>query len=292
MGILSGLDSLGLGNLSSADLYEEAPVKPVVEKKEEPEQKKRELRYASEQDFVFGKTYTCPVCDQEFKNPTMRSNKARMIGTDMDLRPRYYQVDPIKYDVVCCPICGFAALTRYSDQLTYPQARLIRENISKNFQGLEVKEVLSYDDAIVRYQLALANAMVKRARASEKAYICLKMAWLVRGKMDSFDFDPSSQNGGIYSAEEDEKELLKNALDGFLNARQNERPPICGMDNGTVDYLVAALAYECGEIETSAKMVGLVLQSNSVNKRTKDMARDLKEKVVELLRKSYYSQSI
>ena len=282
MGILSGLDSLGLGNLSSLELYETEDNKKVDDKTEKikAEQTRRTIKLLSEKDYVFPKTYVCPVCDQEFKNLTMRSNKARLIGTDMDLRPKYTQVDPIKYDVICCPHCGCAALTRYFDQLTYPQARLIREAISKNFKSLETKETLSYDEALVRYQLALGNAMVKRARASEKAYICLKMAWLIRGKIESFDFDPDAQNGGIFEAEEQEKELIKNALEGFLNARQNETPPICGMDNITIDYLLAALAYECGEIETSAKMVGAVLQNKGASKRMKDMARELKEKVV------------
>ncbi|MCR5789337.1 MAG: DUF2225 domain-containing protein [Lachnospiraceae bacterium] len=285
MGILSGLDALGLGNLSSADLYEneEKKEKKRYEREEQPAPKAHKVE--SEKDFVFLKTYSCPVCDREFKNPTMRSNKARMIGNDMDLRPRYTHVDPIKYDVICCPYCGCAALTRYFDQLTYPQARLIRENISKNYKAAAVvKETLSYDEAMVRYQLALGNAMVKRSRASEKAFICLKMAWLIRGKMENFDFDPDSHNGSIFQAEEEQKELLRNALEGFLNARQNETPPICGMDSVTIDYLVAALSFECGDIETSAKLIGSVLQNKGTSSRMKDMARDLKEKVIGELR--------
>ncbi len=214
----------------------------------------------------------------------MRSNKARLIGTDFDLRPRYNNIDPLKYDVICCPHCGFAALTRYFDQLTYPQARLIREAISKNFKSIAFKDILSYDDALIRYQLALGNAMVKRARSSEKAYICLKMAWVLRGKIESFDFGPDENNGGIFEAEQKEKEYIKNALEGFSSAKLSETPPICGMDGVTIDYLMAALAYECGEIETAARMVGQVLQNNGATKRMKDMARELKDDIVRMLK--------
>ncbi len=285
MGILSGLDSLGLGNLSSFELYDaDDRIIGEEEEKKEPDQTRREIKLLSEKDYIFQKTYLCPVCDREFKSPTVRANKARLIGTDMDLRPRYTAVDPLKYDVICCPLCGYAALTRYFDQLTYPQARLIRENISKNFKPMDVKETLSYDDALVRYQLALGNAVVKRSRTSERAYICLKMAWMVRGKIESFDFDSDSHNGGIFEAEEQERETIRSALEGFLSARQNESPPICGMDNITIDYLLAALAYECGEIETSARMVGAVLSNKGANKRMKDMARELKDKIVAELR--------
>ncbi|MBR2057863.1 MAG: DUF2225 domain-containing protein, partial [Fibrobacter sp.] len=35
-----------------------------------------------------------------------------------------------------------------------------------------------YDTSIERYKLALYNSMVKRAKISEKSYICLKIAWL------------------------------------------------------------------------------------------------------------------
>lgn len=281
MSILSGLDSLGLGNLSSMELYDkDERMTDTEEEKVKPEQNRKALKLMTEKDFVFQKTYVCPVCDREFKFPTIRSNKARLIGTDMDLRPKYSQVDPLKYDAISCPHCGYSALVRYYDQLTYPQARLIRENISAKFTSMESKELLSYDDAIVRHQLALANAVVKRARASEKAYICLKTAWLIRGKIENFDFEPDSQNGGIYETEEQEKELIKNAMEGFLGARQNETPPICGMDKVTIDYLIGALAYECGEIEIAAKMVGTVLTNKGAGKKMKDMARELKEKVV------------
>ncbi len=281
MSILSGLDSLGLGKLSSLDLYDsDERLAEAAEEKAKPDQNRKALKLMSEGDYIFQKTYVCPVCDREFKSPTVRANKARLMDTDMDLRPKYYQVDPLKYDAVSCPYCGYAALTRYYDQLTYPQARLIRENISANFKPMETKEIFSYDDAIVRHQLALGNAMVKRARASEKAYICLKTAWLIRGKIETFDFEADSHNGGVFEAEEQEKELIKSAMEGFLAARQNETPPICGMDKVTIDYLVGALAYECGEIEIAAKMVGNVLSNKGAGKRMKDMARELKEKVV------------
>ena len=60
--------------------------------------------------------------------------------------------------------------------------KLIRENISQKVHLHTYKgEVYTYDEALERYQLCLANAVVKRARASEKAYICLKSAWLLRG---------------------------------------------------------------------------------------------------------------
>jgi hypothetical protein len=56
------------------------------------------------------------------------------------------------------------------------------------------------------------------------------------------------------------------------------------MDSVTIDYLMGALAYECGDIETAARMVGLVLQNNGATKRMKDMARELKDDIIRMLK--------
>ena len=60
--------------------------------------------------------------------------------------------------------------------------------ISANFRPhTEYKELYTYDEALERYKVALANAIVKLAKPSEKAYICLKTAWLLRGKGEKLD---------------------------------------------------------------------------------------------------------
>ncbi len=65
------------------------------------------------------------------------------------------------------------------------QAKLINENISRNFKGLpETGDTYSYDDAIARYQLALTNAIVKKQRQVKESIYLLKMAWLYRGKAE------------------------------------------------------------------------------------------------------------
>lgn len=40
-----------------------------------------------------------------------------------------------------------------------------------------------------------------------------------------------------------EMEYLQNAFKGFVEAQKSERYPMCGMDEYTMDYLTAALAY-------------------------------------------------
>jgi hypothetical protein len=70
---------------------------------------------------------------------------------------------------------------------------------------------------------------------------------------------------------------LKNALDGFISARQSESFPICGMDETTVDYLIAVLAMRFERYDVSSRLVAGILQSKNANPRMKDKAFDIKE---------------
>lgn len=274
-GLLSGLEQFGLSGLENMDLYE----KP--KKKEESEAP----QVVQEQDFLFDKTYTCPICDKEFKARTVKIGKAKLIGTDMDLRPKYEHVDLLKYDIIMCPHCGYAALSRYFKYLTSPQAKRIKETISKQFKpGAQQKEIYSYEEALERYKLTLANAIVKMAKPSEKAYICLKTAWLLRGQGESLDKQDAQYEEKKKQIDQEEMEFLKNALDGFLAARQSESFPMCGMDEATVDYVISVTATKFEQYDVASKLISQIIAAPGTNPRMKDKARDLKDQIVKQIR--------
>ncbi|MBQ8327147.1 MAG: DUF2225 domain-containing protein [Lachnospiraceae bacterium] len=269
-GLLSGLEQFGLGNLEKLDLYESEA--------EKAKQEKAAVAEPVEQDFLFEKSYTCSICDKEFKAKTVKIGKAKLIGTDLDLRPKYENVDMLKYDIISCPHCGYTALSRYFKFITAPQAKRIQEVISKSFKAQpDTKEIYTYEEAVERYKLTLANAIVKQAKPSEKAYICLKAAWLIRGQAENLDAkapDYAKKKQECLAAEND---FLKNALEGFLAARQTEGYPMCGMDEATVDYLIAVTAMRFEQFDMASKLVAGILVSTTANPRMKDKARELKE---------------
>ena len=231
-----------------------------------------------EQDFLFEKSYTFSICDKEFKAKTVKIGKAKLVGTDLDLRPKYENVDMLKYDIISCPHCGYTALSRYFKFITAPQAKRIQEVISKSLKAQpDTKEIYTYEEAVERYKLTLANAIVKQAKPSEKAYICLKAAWLIRGQAENLDAkapDYAKKKQECLAAEND---FLKNALEGFLAARQTEGYPMCGMDEATVDYLIAVTAMRFEQFDMASKLVAGILVSTTANPRMKDKARELKE---------------
>lgn len=269
--LFSGLESLGLGKLSKLNVYDE-------EQSSKKNDNTQHVQQLSEADFLFDKTFKCPVCDQEFKSKTVKAGKVKLVSADTDLRPKYQLVDSLKYDVVACPHCGYAALNRFFNYMTSMQSRLIKESISASFKGLAPEgDVLSYDESITRHKLALVNAIVKKAKLSERAYTCLKTAWLIRGKVESLPADTKDLPKVVEELHKEELEFLTKAYEGFVEAFSKELFPMCGMDENTTTYLVADLARRIGRYEEATRLISKVLTSRDANERIKVKAREIKD---------------
>lgn len=281
MGILSGLENLGV-KISEDDIYADNKQKQQPKQAQEP----GKAQAGGEGDYLIAKSFTCPVCGTDFKSLIVKAGRVRFIGSDVDLRPRYEQLDTLKYGAVMCPFCGYAGLAKNFSEVTDVQRKNIREQISKNFHADASDGVTySYDEAIKQYQMVLANAIVKKAKSSDKAYICLMMAWVVRGKAEELKRTDPANTEAVKECRADEKELLKNALEGFCAARGSEDFPMCGMDENTIDYLIAALYYESGEYDKCLRMLSELIASRTAGTKIKDKARDLKDIVMAARRK-------
>jgi len=266
--LLSGLEALGLGGVSKMDVYED------VESKEKKENGTGEKQEKTEIDYLFEKTHTCPACDNEFKCSAVRTGKAKLLGADSDLRPKYQGVDPLKYDALVCPRCGYAALTRFFTMITTPQAKLIKEQISSKFKAnLKFEGVYSYDDAILFHRLALASAVVKRSKLSERAYTCLKTAWLLRAKQEE-EATPAEEKESLRAQE---LEFLKNAYEGFVEAMSKEDYPICGMDEMTMYCMLGDIGRRIGRYEEAGRLISKVIVSRTAPDRIKNKAREIKD---------------
>ena len=277
-GILSGLKGLGLGELEKRDLYEEEEKEIVIPvRKAEP---KKVL--VEEKDLIYDKSFSCPVCDSKFTSKVMKTGKTRLVSTDLDCRPIYEGIDSNKYDVVECPECGYAAMVSYFQPLLNAQIKMVREGICNKIKIQNpTGEIYQYEDVIPRYQVALACAIVKHGKDSEKAYICLHFAWLLRGYAQMLEEEEKLTAEKSQELKAQEQECLQKALEGLINARQKESLPICGMDQTSLDYMIAAVAYELDKDNIAAKMVSEILVSPVANSRMKDKARDLKQLILE-----------
>lgn len=272
--IFAGLESFGLKGVEEVDVFQENG-----NEKGEASDKNEQKKEFTEEDFIFEKHYTCPVCDNEFKSKMVRTGKVRLIGADSDLRPRYQGVDSLKYDAILCPKCGYAALNRYFNFVMAGQAKSIKDKISTNFKYQpEEGKIYTYDDAIARHKMALLNTVVKSGKNSERAYTCLKLAWLCRGKRELLMQGEHTKEELTELASE-EKELLVNAFEGFEVAFGKEDFPMCGMDQYTMMYLLAEMARRIGRVDEAKRYVAKVLVARDAQQRIKDKAFDLKEKL-------------
>ncbi len=50
-----------------------------------------------------------------------------------------------------------------------------------------------------------------------------------------------------------EKEYLEDAYRGFKQARETEYPPIAGMDENTITYLLTSIGIHCGKIDEARR---------------------------------------
>lgn len=274
MDLFGDLASVGIKNQVGEDIFKDEE----VTKKVSEEEKKAE-KILNEADFVFDKTMQCPVCGKNFKTKKVRVGKARFVGTDSDLRPIHEGVDTVKYDAIVCTHCGYASLERLFSNVTTMQMKEIKEKVSSGFTGLSQSEdFYTYEEALQRYKLTLYNCVVRKLKDSEKAYVCLKIAWIYRGMENQL---PQSVQDDAKKKEfkmAEEAFILK-AYEGFSKALLKESMPICGMDQNTLLFLMADLARQCKDYDNAVKYVYDIISSRGASAKVKDKARTLNERI-------------
>ncbi len=277
MNLFEGLEKFGLKSAGTVNLFEEE--KKTVEASEQNTAKEE---IPTEESFLLEKSIRCAACDKVFKTKVIKNGRVKRLEPDMDLRPRFQYIDTLKYDVASCPYCGYTAMNRYFEHLSSAQTKLIKENISANFKAAGAEPaVYDYDYAINKYKLALFNTVVKKGKTSEKAYTCLKISWLYRGKLEEMDAKDPAFEKARKECKEQEEEFYSQAYEGFMKAVSTEMFPICGMDQTTLDYLLAAMSKHFKRYDMASKCIARIMGSASASKKMKDRAYDLKEQIVQ-----------
>lgn len=256
--IFEELKSLGFEHLDEVELY----TKPVDQSKKQQSLKDNLM---SIETVLYDKTYICPVCDKVFTSKAIRSGKNRLMSVDTDLKPQYDIVNPIIYECVVCKRCGYAALGKSFGHTSPKQNTWIKEQITARYKAKDYPDIMTHEHAIQRYKLALLVATVKKVKDGEKAYLCLKIAWLYRDLKNI----------------EQEKIFLRHALTGFLNAYTNGRFPIFELDELTTAYIIADLHRRFGEHDKALQWVGYVILDRGVSLKLKTRALHLKSLIKE-----------
>lgn len=277
--LFKDLESLGLDQIEDQDIYkEELPVKKV--------QKKKSLAH----DILYQRSVDCPCCQKSFKVTSIRSGRIRFRDSDLDLRPRYNSFDPIPYDVIVCPHCGYAALNKYFMKASSAKIELVQAKVSKNYRGKEYPMVLIYEDAIERYKLALYCSTIGLDSLGMKAYLCLKISWLYRGwyeelqkvqEEDKEQDEDTAVEAKMKQLQMQELVFTEKAHEGFIKAYEKEAFPIMGIDAISFEFLLAELSRRLGDIDSAKRWLGRVLMHKNISKRMGNKIYEIKELIKE-----------
>jgi hypothetical protein len=219
--------------------------------------------HLSAKDILYDKTYQCPVCDESFTSKAIKVGKNQVLSIDVDLYPRYKMINPLLYDCIMCPHCGYSALTSSFDKLLPTQKQWIKDQLSANYKKYNFLEYATLSQSIIKHKYALLTNIVKKGKLGEQAYIALHIAWLYRDLKDTTN----------------EKIFLEKALTGFMEAFEKERFPICNLDEATVAYIMAALSYLLNNPMQAKQYISLILTNPHASPKIKDRAYDLKEQI-------------
>ncbi len=115
--------------------------------------------------LLFERETVCPVCGHKFNTLSLFMSKLRLERNDMDMRPRYKDIEPMHYDVITGPACCYSACADSFAGANKRQAEQIAAKVGafcQEGQGLAIKTGYDRDTFTVfaGYYLALLCAPV------------------------------------------------------------------------------------------------------------------------------------
>ena len=111
------------------------------------------------------------------------------------------------------------------------------------------------------------------------------MSWLYRGLLENLVADGESPDSEeLVNAQKSESYYYEQALDGMTRAVETEHFPIYGMNQDTVDLLLAQMNFRLEHLDVASKLIARVLMSKSASRHIKDKALDLKNEIIKKIR--------
>lgn len=219
----------------------ELPGKQVEEKKKV----NTEVHLFDENDLLYDKKHTCPVCNRDFMTKTLKTGKAKTVGMDIDMRQRYANIDPIKYRIIECPVCGYADMDTTFENVGRKERSALREKCIKLYNSVPVTEgAREYDIAYRYYKSAIRCDLIRGAKSGKRAYTALYTAWLLRGWREMLTEMGEEIHEADPMNEAEERKLLKYVYSNFKEAEIHEEFPINGLSEEVFDIVMAAIAYK------------------------------------------------
>lgn len=199
----------------------------------------------------------CLYCDHDFTTTKVRTSKARVIKRDSDFCIHYDGPNPLFYDIIICPACGFAFYNSYRKLSSHQRKKLEEAYISK----IKVTNMVgerSLEEALHAFKLAVLTASIIGERKFITANLALKLAWLYR----------------MIEDHDQELRFLKLALVDYLDMMANEDIEQEGVDEDRLIYLLADLYSRLDHYVEARKLFSQLITGKDVSPRYKSLAID------------------
>jgi uncharacterized protein (DUF2225 family) len=176
-------------------------------------------------EALYEKEFKCPVCNNSFSSKRVRLSSLRVERRDEDFCTTYKGHNPMHYEILVCPNCGYSSSENNFDNLSPKELNTLKEVLSGKVVNRSFCEERTINDALDSYKLALYIAKSRDAKDSIIAGLTLKIAWIYRELKD-----------------EKELEFIKYTLEYYKHAYDKENLPIGNLDEISIQYLLGELS--------------------------------------------------
>jgi uncharacterized protein len=176
-------------------------------------------------EALYEKSIKCKICNNSFSSKRLRATTCRIDKREEDFYISYKGHNPMHYEILVCPHCGYAASEVSFDSLSPKELNDIKEMLSGKVIGRSFCGERTVNDALDSFKLALFMAKSRDAKNSVIAGLSLKLAWIYREMKDP-----------------KEKDFLEYALEQYKLAYDKENLPLGNLDEISVQYLLGELS--------------------------------------------------
>lgn len=199
---------------------------------------------------LYNKSIECPVCSKSFEITKVKAKACKVASRDTDFCVYYEGLNPIIYDILVCENCGYAAQTDKFEGISFNDSKIILNTISPKWKKRSFSGERSIENAIEAFKLALYVMHIRKAKPSEIARICIRIAWMYRLKNDAKELD-----------------FMKFALASYVEAYEKESLPSENkLDENTCLYMIGELNRRLSNFDDSIKWFSRLISSPGARK--------------------------
>lgn len=231
--------------------------------------------FMAEAKAVYNTKTVCPVCNSNIEYTKVRSKTIRLIKQDSDFCPHYEGENPLFYEAVICPECGYGSHVTSFDNINIYEKEKVRNIITNKWHRRSFIGQRTIEQALEAFKIVLLNLNGMDAQKSEIAKICMRIAWLYRYKDES----------------EPELKFLEYALNNYKEAYSQEDLKEEGkLDKYTCLYMMGELCKRLELYDECIQWLSRLIMSYSdpqqkpkISQKLIETTRDLYQEVRDIV---------